>query len=370
MASVMASFIEKPNVKVLIILGKSLTTTKKTVDAKGNATYSGFTWDVWEKIEDALKDKYNFVVEFSPETSTNYNLYIRDVSIGKYDMVVGSFINTKWRESKIDFTTPILIDANAILHEYNATLWDDMKVVLYKTSKLIFYLLVMGVVFGTLLYFVDPKRINFQRTKEFGLSKKSKYIFYLRSVVTGIATMFGEMGFLAENPSLSIKGIVLVIFIMTVAFIYIMFIQAEITTVLINRTKNKITNDTIGHKKFLGWSSDPVPQKLKRYGAYIELQENISMKDMVSKYLGNTDIYRGIAIPYCFGHKYLKQYPNLTLSTGFGNEPSAFVVSQHKQRLKEDVNAVIIDLKTKLKLQQMCQSYFGDVQDIPVCSLT
>ena len=112
------------------------------------------------------------------------------------------------------------------------------------------------------------------------------------------------------------------------------------------------------------------PSKKKELMEYIELQENISMKDMVSKYLKNTDIYRGIAVPYCFGHKYLKQYPNLTLSTGFGNEPSAFVVSQNKQRLKEDVNAVIIDLKTKLKLQQMCQSYFGDVQDIPVCSLT
>ena len=223
MASVMGSFIEKPTIKVLIILGNSLTTTKKTVDTKGNATYSGFTWDVWEKIDDALKDKYNFVVEFSPEKSTNYNFYIRDVSIGKYDLVVGSFINTKWRESNIDFTTPILIDANAILHEYNTTLWEDMKVVLYKTSKLIFYLLVMGVLFGTLLYFVDPQRINFQRTKAFGLSKKSYYIFYLRSIVTGIATMFGEMGFLAENPSLSIKGIGIIVFIMTVEFIYIMF---------------------------------------------------------------------------------------------------------------------------------------------------
>lgn len=370
MASTMASIIEKPKIKVLIILGNSLTTTKKTVDSKGNITYSGFTWDLWEKIENALKSKYDFEVIFSPEKSTNYNLYIQDVHLGKYDLVIGSFINTKWRESKIDFTTPILIDANAILHEYNTTLLDDIKTVLIKTSKLIFYLLVLGIFFGTLLYLVDPDRIKFQRYTQLGLKKKSKYLFYLRSIVTGIATMFGEMGFLAENPSLSIKGIVLIVFIMTIAFIYIMFIQAEITTVLINQSKRKITNDTIAHKKFLGWSSDPVPQKLKRYGANIDLQENISMKNMVKKYLDNKDTYRGIALPYCFGHKYLKQYPNLTLSTGFGNEPSAFVVSQHKQQLKEDVNAVIIDLKTRLKLQQMCQSYFGDVQDIPVCSLT
>ena len=66
---------------------------------------------------------------------------------------------------------------------------------------------------------------------------------------------------------------------------------------------------------------------------------------MVKKYLDNKDTYRGIALPYCFGHKYLKQYPNLTLSTGFGNEPSAFVVSQHKQQLKEDVNALLLILK-------------------------
>tara|TARA_Y100001937_G_scaffold125611_1_gene192803 strand:+ start:906 stop:2003 length:1098 start_codon:yes stop_codon:yes gene_type:complete len=365
MATVMASIIEKPNVNVLIVLGNSLTTTKKTVDSKGNITYSGFTWDVWKKIEESLKEKYNFLVHYTPEKTTNYNLYVNDVANGKYDMVIGSFFNTKWRESKIDFTTPILIDANAILHEYNTTLWKDMQTVVLKTGRLILYLLILGIIFGSLLYIVDPQRI-----KTFPQFKKSKYLFYLRSVVTGIATMFGEMGFLVENPSLNIQGIILIIFIMTIAFIYIMFIQAEITTVLLNESKKKITNDTIGYKKFLGWSSDPVPQKLKRYGAIFDLQDGISMEKMIDKYLSNTNTYRGIAVPYCFGHKYLKKYPELTLSTGFGNEPSSFVISQNRRELKEDVNAIIIDLKTKLKLQQMCHSYFGDIQDIPVCSLT
>lgn len=361
----MDAFNDKPTIKVLIVLGNSLTTTKKTVDTKGNTTYSGFMWDVWQKIEDALKDKYNFIVEFSPEKSTNYNLYVQDVSVGKYDLVVGSFMNTKWRESKIDFTTPVIIDANAILHEYKTTIFDDMMAVVYKTSKLIFYLVVIGIIFGTLLYFVDPERIIFQQK-----TRRSSKKFLFRSIMTGIATMFGEMGFLSENASLSITGIILVIFIMTISFLYVMFTQAEITRVLINQSKRKINNNTLGYKKFLGWSSDPVSHKLKRYGANIDFQENISMEDMVSKYLGNTENYRGIVVPYCFGYKYIQKYPNLTLSTGFGNEPSAFIVNQNKQQLKEDVNAVIIDMKTSLKLQQICQTYFGNIQDIPVCSLT
>lgn len=366
----MDALIDKPTIKVLIVLGKSLTTTKKTVDTKGNTTYSGFMWDVWQKIEDALKDKYKFIVEFSPEKSINYNLYVHDVSVGKYDLVVGSFMNTKWRESMIDFTTPVIIDANAILHEYKTTILDDMMVVIYKTSKLIFYLVVIGIIFGTLLYFVDPERIIFQRKKLRGLKRRSSNKFLFRSIMTGIATMFGEMGFLTENASLSITGIILVIFLMTISFLYVMFTQAEITRVLINQSKRKINNNTLGYKKFLGWSSDPVSNKLKRYGANIDLQESITMEDMVSKYLGNTDIYRGIVVPYCFGYKYTKKHPNLTLSTGFGNEPSAFIVNQNKQQLKEDVNAVIIDMKTSLKLQQICQTYFGNIQDVPVCSLT
>ena len=361
----MDAFIDKPTIKVLIVLGNSLTTTKKTVDTKGNTTYSGFMWDVWQKIEDTLEDKYNFIVEFSPEKSTNYNLYVQDVSVGKYDLVVGSFMNTKWRESKIDFTTPVIIDANAILHEYKTTILDDMMVVIYKTSKLIFYLVVIGIIFGTLLYFVDPERIIFQRK-----TRTSSKKFLFRSIMTGVASMFGEMGFLSENASLSITGSILVIFIMTISFLYVMFTQAEITRVLINQSKRKLNNNTLGYKKFLGWSNDPVSYKLKRYGANIDLQENINMEDMVSKYLGNTEIYRGIVVPYCFGYKYTKKYPNLTLSTGFGNEPSAFIVNQNKQQLKEDVNAVIIDMKTSLKLQQICQTYFGNIQDIPVCSLT
>ena len=66
-----------------------------------------------------------------------------------------------------------------------------------------------------------------------------------------------------------------------------MFIQAEITTVVINQSGKSINHNNIGHKTFLGWKSDPVPQKLKRYGANIELHEKISVDNMIKKYLNS-----------------------------------------------------------------------------------
>jgi hypothetical protein len=363
--SILGASLDKPTIKVFIIIGSSLTTTNKTIDSEGNALYSGFTWDIWKKIEESLKDKYNFEVSFSPEKSTNYNIYVNDIATGKYDIAIGSFFNTKWREGKIDFSSPILIDANSILHEHETSIVSNLQTVLVRAGSLILYLILMGIFFGILLYYVDPKRI-----KQFPDFKNSKYLFFLRSIVTGIATMFGEMGFLVENPSLNIAGIILIIMTMTIAFLYIMFIQAEITTVVINQSGKSINHNNIGHKTFLGWKSDPVPQKLKRYGANIELHEKISVDNMIKKYLNNKDKYRGIVLPYCFAYKYMKKYPTLRLSTDFGNELGAFVINPTKQTFKEDVNNVIINLKTTLQLQNICQVYFGNIDNVPVCSLT
>jgi len=363
--SILGASLDKPTIKVFIIIGSSLTTTNKTIDSEGNALYSGFTWDIWKKIEESLKDKYNFEVSFSPEKSTNYNIYVNDIATGKYDIAIGSFFNTKWREGKIDFSSPILIDANSILHEHETSIVSNLQTVLVRAGSLILYLILMGIFFGILLYYVDPKRI-----KQFPDFKNSKYLFFLRSIVTGIATMFGEMGFLVENPSLNIAGIILIIMTMTIAFLYIMFIQAEITTVVINQSGKSINHNNIGHKTFLGWKSDPVPQKLKRYGANIELHEKISVDNMIKKYLNNKNKYRGIVLPYCFAYKYMIKYPTLRLSTDFGNELGAFVINPTKQIFKEDVNNVIINLKTTLQLQNICQVYFGNIDNVPVCSLT
>ena len=363
--STLGATLDKPIIKVLIILGNSLTTTNKKIGPNGEPMYSGFTWDIWKKIENALKDKYEFEVTFSPEKATNYNLYVNDIANGKYDIAIGSFFNTKWRESKIDFSSPILIDANSILHEHETSILYNLQTVILRAGKLIIYLILMGIFFGTLLYFVDP-----ERNKLCSVCKNNKFLFYLRSIVTGIATFFGEMGFLTENPSLNIPGIILIVIIMIIAFLYIMFIQAEITTVVINQSGKTINHNNIGYKTFLGWKSDPVPQKLKRYGAKLELHEKISVDNMIQKYLNNKDKYRGIILPYCFAYKYINKYPTLRLSTDFGNELGAFIINPKKQTFKEDVNSIIINLKFTLQLQNMCQIYFGNIDNVPVCSLT
>jgi len=137
--SILGASLDKPTIKVFIIIGSSLTTTNKTIDSEGNPVYSGFTWDIWKKIEESLKDKYNFEVSFSPEKSTNYNIYVNDIATGKYDIAIGSFFNTKWREGKIDFSSPILIDANSILHEHETSIVSNLQTVLLRAGSLILY---------------------------------------------------------------------------------------------------------------------------------------------------------------------------------------------------------------------------------------
>ena len=48
--------------------------------------------------------------------------------------------------------------------------------------------------------------------------------------MTAIAALFGEMGFLAENTTLSLRGLFFVVLIMTMAFMFVLVLQAQATT--------------------------------------------------------------------------------------------------------------------------------------------
>ena len=43
---------------------------------------------------------------------------------------------------------------------------------------------------------------------------------FMRSIITGIASMFGEMGFVSENASPDLKGLIISVCAMLIAFLF------------------------------------------------------------------------------------------------------------------------------------------------------
>lgn len=354
-------------IKVLVVLGEDNdgSATKEIINTKtGKSTYYGFNWDVWKRISEKLKDKYDFHTSFTNKNDNNYNSFVEKVYRGEYDIVVGSFFHTTWRETQIDYTHPIAIDANAILHKNEFSVLEELGRVIWKSSEMLIFLIMIGIIVGFLLVAIDPTR-----AKHLSSIRGNKQLFLIRSLLTGIATMFGEMGYLSENSSLRLSGVVFVIIIMALSFVLVMFIQGAITRILINQSGSSMTKQNVGYKRLLGHEGYSVVNKLKRFGANIDVVSNMTTDNMIKKYLAS-NTYDGCVLSYTHAYPYTKKYPALMLSINFGNEPVSWVVRQTKKVFKEDVNREILQLTGSTELQRICHSYFGNINAIPVCSLT
>lgn len=357
----------KELIKVFVVLGseKNLFNTTKKKDSQGRYYYTGFVWEIWKKIHFELKDQYNFKLFFSELDDQNYDKFVKYVKNGKFDIVLGLFNYNGIREKMVDFTKPLLISSNSILYLKKESLVTDIKAVINESSiKLLLYLVIFGTIFGLSLYYFDPGRINLIQGTS--LNKKN---FLLRSIVTGISSMIGQTGFLTEHTSLSISGIILVIFILIIGFIFVLFFQGIITKTLLKKHGFIINKYNIQKYKFIGFKGDDSVRKIKRYSAKIKLFSKKSHNEMVKLYIDNQDKYDGFVISYINGIRFIKENSNLTMSSDFNLEPQSFIINQTKIKFGTDINIVIANLKYTLELQKICQSYFGNPQDIPVCKL-
>ena len=361
---------EKKKKKIFVLTGPPMSgiTATKVIDG-GKDDYKGFAYDVWKKIQNNLKGKYDFELLFSKEDEVKYDQFVRNVENGLYDMVIGLFQHTEYRMLNVNFTLPIAIDGNAILHMRENTLIDRMLYVLNDIKILFFYLCMFGLLIGVILFITDKERTYSS------IKHKNSATMFLRTILTGFAATMGEMGFLAENASMSLGKVVIVIILMLISFIFIMFIQAEITSSMVSLdTDLKYKKEEIRRKRFLTCYAVPGSyiEKFQRYGAIVE--HFVGTEDeMIEEYKKNTKKYQGCIITYLDGYKYERHHPELVLTGAkeYGYEPVCFIVGKDDLQLKNDVNNEIMKLEHSLELHKICHQYYEDVEDkVPVCELT
>tara|TARA_B100000965_G_C19588306_1_gene756831 strand:+ start:690 stop:1769 length:1080 start_codon:yes stop_codon:yes gene_type:complete len=344
-------------IKVLVILGEKSdgnAAYKKSKKGKLGEEYGGFIWDVWTRVREKLEDKYDFVVEFTDEDDHNYDGLVTKVHKGEYDMVVGGFFRTLWREKRIDYLTPIAIDANSVIHIKRNNVLANVIKVIKKTSVLVLYLFIAGIIVGLLAFYLDPGRARMVDLV------KNKKLFFIRSILTGIATMLGEMGFMSENASLKPVGVILSVVVMITSFIFVMFVQGAITRLLIDDEDETLTKDNIAYKPILGFEGYATVEKLKRYGAQIDTVNHMPTTKLLKKYLDEQDKYAGVTLTYLHAYPHAKKNTNLVITSNFGDEPIGYIVSQSKPKFKEDMNSELLKLRALKKngLRDICRKYF------------
>lgn len=357
----------KKKIKVIVFIGPNTSGIVAHEKHKGTSNqYEGYSWDLFQKcmFSPSLDEKYTFDINYTDFGWTNYTQTIKDIHSGKYDIAISAFIATHEREMLINFTTPINIDANAIYHI------DGKGSALSKLSSMgldmFLYILIsisIGIVIGLVLYYGNPKRRRFIR----GSSKKS---FFIRSIITGIAAMFGEMGFLSENASHTYMGVIIVVITMLTAYISLIIIQAHVTSALVEHRINKgISKYEFNSGIILGHEGYAIAKKIEDDGAKIHYIKGKTNDELLKFYIDNSDKYKGVALSYCDAYPQLTVYPELRASIGFGNEPSSWPVSSNKIDFLEDLNNTLMTLRKSRVMQTLCTKYFGDIPHIPTCSL-
>ena len=99
----------------------------------------------------------------------------------------------------------------------------------------------------------------------------------------------------------------------------------------------------------------------------MEVYEGKTNNDLMDIYLKNPNKYNGIGLTYCDGFP-LQKNSKITASI-FGFKPTSLIYSRNKHEFGQKLDISILKMRTEGKLKRICYHYFGNIKNVPVCSL-
>lgn len=362
---------EKEHIKVFVLTGPETSgiVAHELKNSQGDIEYKGFAIDLFTQAvqQPHMKNNYTFDIEFMKDKGKiNYDKIVQQVGDGTYDIAIGGFVNTSGREKIVDFTVPTKIDSTALYYVPKESNFDIKAETIKQIIQLVSVAIILGILMGILIFYINPKRKHLHT----GLSKKG---FFYRTIMTTVASMFGEMGYLSENTTPNIKGLVIAIFVMILAFLFLIFIQAKLTTSMIETKINRdLSEYTVNRGIVLGHEGYALARRFEEMGGHVKYIKNVDNQQLIDMYLKNQDKYIGVAISYCDGYPFLQVNPELNASLGHGNHATGFPVNSQRTQFLSDLNTAIMNMISDKSLRTLCESYFGTIESekAPTCTLT
>lgn len=349
------------NLKVMILVDDTLTSATE-YNTNGKKYYKGLNIDIWEKMKQKLGNKYTYD-EFYVKESDNDKL-IREVAAGKYDIIIGFFEKTLERSKMVNFTNNILLNKDSILQYPDITLFKRIKIIF---KELLFgpiiVLIILGLMFGILLHYIEPNRYK--------KSRASKGLNLRRSILTTIAALFGEMGFLAENSTLGIWGIVITVVMILFSFFALMILQSETTTKVIDlKNQDLLSRVSIPSRHFLAIKGSAIGKNIERFGAKITYKDYKTLKEIVDFYKKNKNKYDGVVMSYLNATDFAYFDPELNISNlNIGYIEQGFVLNKTNTKLLSNIDDIILEMQNRLEIETICKGYFHKAEDAFLCIL-
>jgi ABC-type amino acid transport substrate-binding protein len=357
----------KETIKVIVLVGSDYkigNISYTSTHLRKDGTLTNYPYEAWKLIQNELEklNKYNFEIYLTDPENVNYTQTIEFLNENKYDVAIASYNLTEERMKLADVTLPIQLDSLGILYKKS----DFEYVVFLKIFKKLFYVFVfmilMGIILGSLLYLIEPKRA-YEVIKHSGIKSNNKILLsFKRTILTTIAAMFGEAGFLAENSTLKLKGILTVIIIFIISYLIIAYIQSIIiTNVLEHSGEDVIQRKNIYNMKLLALKGYAEVAKLEQYDTFKHLTlVDGNIRDLEDNLLKNDDI-DGIVMGVVDSYPIKSSNDQLGhANKSFDNTNKYFFVNKTKPHLKDDINKSIAKLYDTFELRRLCKSYFPE----------
>lgn len=267
------------------------------------------------------------------------------------------------RSHKVNFSSPIIIDACSILTIPEINIFTLILTMIKSVGKLILILIIIGIFIGILLFFGNPDRKNILHTD----SKQ----FFWRSMITGIASMFGEMGFVSENATPNIKGLLISISAILLAFIFIVIIQGKLTSDIIKQHQKGVINKNKEYI-FLAHEGDKTPRLVQKISNNFKIKyfKNISNEELINIYYKNRDKYNGVVLSYVSAYPLLLENDQLyPFTEDLGIMLEYFIINKKKKNLVNDIDKRIAELFDTKYMNKMCKTYYNLNKDDITCDL-
>lgn len=317
------------------------------VEGQKIITYSGMLYEIWEKI----KLISGLTVEEYP-MSLNYGENILALQQGKVDILIGNIWIFQEREIAVDFTNPIFLSKFVIGYKpQKSVVRQYVDIIRTYYLKHIILIILLGIILGYLLYYVEPERGR------------------RRAIFTSISSLFGEAGFLFENSRLRYSGMILAFGIMIIGFYYNIFLQASATSdVIKEQSRLEINAENLGQKYFIMSKANDVGEILKKFNVRYDVA-SIPPSEIAQYYLQHTDKYDGYISDYEQIKRDIIRFDELVMSGDiFGYEENAFAVRNGDWELAQKVNVAISTLQNNDTIKTICEKYV-DKNDANLCVL-
>ena len=314
---------------------------------KSDGTYEGVLYDMWTKI----KEKLNVPVEeiFVEHKDINEDV----VGMGKhekYDMIVGPISVTEYRIKHVNYTRPLILNRIKIGYIPKTSFEEKFITLLGKNLLLpLLSLIVLGIICGFALYAVEPSR---------GRG---------RAIMSSIASMFGEMGYVSENAKLRPLGLFVVFCILLLSYYTSIYLQAYTVDKYLHISDSmELNKDNVkGCRLVTTKGSLYVKMFQDQYNC--EMFERTSKQDVVDTYRKNTNLYDGFVLDYQILKYFSQKYPNLTISDEtFSNDELAFPILKRHNHILHRINEIIVDMQDSQETKKICRKYI-DVEDADNC---